>query len=85
MLLLTTHGKFLAKAQQQFNLLIFLCVNTLGWDALRKFVPDVYIDSMGYAFTLPMFKYLGGCSVAAYVHYPTIRSVVALTYALWQI
>ena len=44
-----------------------------GGEALRKFVPDIYIDSMGYAFTLPLFKYFGGCKVAAYVHYPTIR------------
>lgn len=44
----------------------------LGWEALVKCVPDVYIDSMGYAFTLPLFKYLGGCRVGCYVHYPTI-------------
>ncbi|KAG8452792.1 hypothetical protein GDO86_004546 [Hymenochirus boettgeri] len=44
----------------------------LGWEALRKCVPDIYIDSMGYAFTLPLFKYLGGCRVGCYVHYPTI-------------
>ncbi|XP_051843343.1 GDP-Man:Man(3)GlcNAc(2)-PP-Dol alpha-1,2-mannosyltransferase [Antechinus flavipes] len=44
----------------------------LGWEALRKCVPDIYIDSMGYAFTLPLFKYLGGCKVGCYVHYPTI-------------
>lgn len=46
----------------------------LGWEALTEFVPDVYIDSMGYAFTLPVFKYLGGCHVASYVHYPTIST-----------
>lgn len=39
-----------------------------------KCVPDVYIDSMGYAFTLPLFKYLGGCRVGCYVHYPTIST-----------
>nr|Q08B22.2 RecName: Full=GDP-Man:Man(3)GlcNAc(2)-PP-Dol alpha-1,2-mannosyltransferase; AltName: Full=Asparagine-linked glycosylation protein 11 homolog; AltName: Full=Glycolipid 2-alpha-mannosyltransferase [Xenopus laevis] len=44
----------------------------LGWEALTKCVPDIYIDSMGYAFTLPLFKYLGGCHVGCYVHYPTI-------------
>jgi alpha-1,2-mannosyltransferase len=27
---------------------------------------------MGYAFTYPIFKLLGGCKVVAYVHYPTI-------------
>ncbi|KAM4796656.1 GDP-Man:Man(3)GlcNAc(2)-PP-Dol alpha-1,2-mannosyltransferase [Rhinophrynus dorsalis] len=44
----------------------------LGWEALMKCAPDIYIDSMGYAFTLPLFKYLGGCRVGCYVHYPTI-------------
>ncbi|CAH2224968.1 GDP-Man:Man(3) c(2)-PP-Dol alpha-1,2-mannosyltransferase [Pelobates cultripes] len=46
----------------------------LGWEALMKCVPDIYIDSMGYAFTLPLFKYLGGCRVGCYVHYPTIST-----------
>lgn len=46
----------------------------LGWEALRSLVPDVYIDSMGYAFTLPLFRYLGGCGVGCYVHYPTIST-----------
>lgn len=36
------------------------------------FVIDLYIDTMGYAFTLPLFKLVGGCNVACYVHYPTI-------------
>jgi alpha-1,2-mannosyltransferase len=38
------------------------------------FVVDLYIDTMGYAFTLPLFKFVGGCNVACYVHYPTITS-----------
>ncbi|KAF4075241.1 hypothetical protein AMELA_G00232200 [Ameiurus melas] len=46
----------------------------LGWEALTSFTPDLYIDSMGYAFTLPVFRYLGGCKVASYVHYPTIST-----------
>lgn len=44
----------------------------LGTEALLKFCPDVYIDSMGYAFTLPLFRWLGGCKVASYVHYPVV-------------
>lgn len=28
----------------------------LGMEALWKFVPDLYLDTMGYAFTLPLFK-----------------------------
>lgn len=45
-----------------------------GWEALTSFVPDLYVDSMGYAFTLPIFRYLGGCKVASYVHYPTVST-----------
>lgn len=46
----------------------------LGWEALMKFNPDIYIDTMGYAFTLPLFKYIGKCDVGCYVHYPTIST-----------
>lgn len=46
----------------------------LGFEALSSFVPDIYFDSMGYAFTLPLFKYLGQCQVGCYVHYPTIST-----------
>ncbi|KAF0301372.1 GDP-Man:Man(3)GlcNAc(2)-PP-Dol alpha-1,2-mannosyltransferase [Amphibalanus amphitrite] len=43
-------------------------------EALLRLLPDVYIDSMGYGFTLPVFRLLGGCRVGCYVHYPTISS-----------
>lgn len=46
----------------------------LGIEALNSFVPDIYIDTMGYAFTYPLFKYIGGCRVATYTHYPTIST-----------
>ena len=46
----------------------------LAWEALLKFVPDVYLDTMGYAFTIPIFRFLGGCRVGCYVHYPTIST-----------
>lgn len=29
---------------------------------------------MGYAFTYPVFKYIGECKVACYTHYPTITT-----------
>lgn len=29
---------------------------------------------MGYAFTYPLFKYIGGCEVGSYTHYPTIST-----------
>lgn len=44
----------------------------LGLEALCKYPPDIYIDTTGYAFTLPLFRYIGGCKVGCYVHYPTI-------------
>jgi alpha-1,2-mannosyltransferase len=46
----------------------------LGFEALSSLAPDVYIDTMGYAFTLPLFKWLGGCRVGCYVHYPTVST-----------
>jgi hypothetical protein len=46
----------------------------LGLEAFFRLVPDVFFDSMGYAFTFPIFKLLGGSRVVCYVHYPTISS-----------
>ncbi|KAF9968975.1 asparagine-linked glycosylation protein [Actinomortierella ambigua] len=46
----------------------------LAWEALNKVVPDIWFDTMGYAFTYPIARTLGGSQVAAYVHYPTISS-----------
>lgn len=43
-------------------------------EALLSFVPNIFIDTMGYAFVLPVFCYMGPCPVAAYVHYPTIST-----------
>ncbi|KAJ6476279.1 mannosyltransferase [Mycena sanguinolenta] len=40
-------------------------------EALSLFVPDAYIDTMGYAFTLPLVRLLG-IPAGAYVHYPTV-------------
>ena len=46
----------------------------LGMEALLQLAPHVYIDTTGYAFTLPLFRWLGGCKIACYVHYPTVSS-----------
>jgi alpha-1,2-mannosyltransferase len=46
----------------------------LGFEALVRFIPDIYIDSMGYAFTYPLFRYLASVPIIAYVHYPTIST-----------
>lgn len=44
----------------------------VGLEAALKFVPSIYVDTMGYAFTYPLFKFLASCRVVCYVHYPTI-------------
>jgi alpha-1,2-mannosyltransferase len=46
----------------------------LAWDAFNLLVPDVFIDTMGYAFTLPFAKMLFGIPIGAYTHYPTIST-----------
>ncbi|KAL2149680.1 hypothetical protein VTH82DRAFT_8332 [Thermothelomyces myriococcoides] len=48
----------------------------LAWDAFSLLVPDIFIDTMGYAFALGLAKFLFGSSVptGAYVHYPTIST-----------
>lgn len=46
----------------------------LAFEALDLLVPDICIDTMGCAFTYPVFSYLGGCKVVSYTHYPTITS-----------
>lgn len=46
-----------------------------GWflalEAWLRMAPDVFIDSMGYPLSLPVFRFAGS-KVVAYVHYPTI-------------
>lgn len=46
----------------------------LAGEALCRGTPDLFIDTTGFAFSFPV-AWLAGCSVAAYVHYPTISSV----------
>ncbi|CAF1427297.1 unnamed protein product [Rotaria sordida] len=46
----------------------------LSFEALIHFIPDIYIDSMGYTLTYPCFYYLASIPIISYVHYPTINS-----------
>lgn len=47
----------------------------LGWEALSLIVPDIFIDTMGYAFTLGLCKWLfPNIPTGAYVHYPLIST-----------
>lgn len=62
----------------------------LAWEAMCEFVPDLYIDTMGYAFTFPAVTWLtrGAVPIGAYVHYPTISTdmlarVPAESWKMW--
>lgn len=46
----------------------------LAWEALCSYCPTIMVDSMGYAFTFPLFVIIGGCRMGCYVHYPTIST-----------
>ncbi|KAK3989575.1 hypothetical protein QBC44DRAFT_81865 [Cladorrhinum sp. PSN332] len=47
----------------------------LAWDAFSLLVPDIFIDTMGYAFAIGLSKFLfPQVPTAAYVHYPTIST-----------
>ncbi|CCM03735.1 uncharacterized protein FIBRA_05881 [Fibroporia radiculosa] len=46
----------------------------LAWEAMSKLIPDLFIDTMGYAFTFHVARVLGRVTVGAYTHYPTIST-----------
>lgn len=47
----------------------------LAYDAFSLLVPDIFIDTMGYAFALALSRYLfPSVPTGAYVHYPTIST-----------
>ncbi|KAJ2454259.1 asparagine-linked glycosylation protein [Coemansia sp. RSA 2336] len=47
----------------------------LAAEAIHQFVPDVFIDTVGYAFTYPLVNLLSSnIPIVAYTHYPTISS-----------
>ncbi|KDQ26009.1 glycosyltransferase family 4 protein [Pleurotus ostreatus PC15] len=43
-------------------------------EAMASLLPDLYIDTMGYAFTFFVVSWLCGVPAGAYVHYPTIST-----------
>ncbi|KAF9262849.1 glycosyltransferase family 4 protein [Marasmius fiardii PR-910] len=46
----------------------------LAWEAMNKLIPDLYIDTMGYAFTFHIVTWVANIPSGAYVHYPTIST-----------
>lgn len=46
----------------------------LALEAAFKFMPSVYFETTGFAFTMPVFRILGAKKIGCYVHYPTIST-----------
>lgn len=45
-----------------------------GMEALSKFIPDIFVETVGFGFINPAVKIFFNCRVVSYVHYPTISS-----------
>ncbi|GAM82961.1 hypothetical protein ANO11243_009470 [Dothideomycetidae sp. 11243] len=73
---LSTRHYVLASTWPRFTLLgQSLGSLILAWDAFNLIVPDVFVDTMGYAFSLALCKLIfPTIPTAAYVHYPTIST-----------
>ncbi|XP_050502657.1 GDP-Man:Man(3)GlcNAc(2)-PP-Dol alpha-1,2-mannosyltransferase [Diabrotica virgifera virgifera] len=46
----------------------------LGFEALNRLNPDIFIETTGFTFVIPIFKYIGGCKTGCYIHYPIITN-----------
>jgi alpha-1,2-mannosyltransferase len=75
-LYLTTRNWVLASTWPRFTLLgQSLGSVVLAYDAFSLLVPDIFIDTMGYAFSLALCSWLfPKVPTGAYVHYPTIST-----------
>jgi alpha-1,2-mannosyltransferase len=75
-LYLTTRDWVLASTWPRFTLLgQSLGSLILAYDAFSLLVPDIFIDTMGYAFALGLSSFLfPKVPTGAYVHYPTIST-----------
>ncbi|KAG5437773.1 hypothetical protein PCANB_000486 [Pneumocystis canis] len=51
----------------------------LVYEAINQCVPNIFIDTMGYAFTYPLISSCLDIPIVAYVHYPTISKDMLLT------
>jgi hypothetical protein len=47
----------------------------VGLECMWLLSPDIYVDTIGAAFTYPLVRLLSGARVVAYVHYPIISRV----------
>ena len=46
----------------------------VAFEAICKFVPDIFCDTTGHAFTYPVIQLLAGSKILSYTHYPTIST-----------
>lgn len=47
----------------------------MAQDAMSRLIPDIFIDTTGHAFTLPIVKAVSRTTrVGAYIHYPTVST-----------
>ncbi|KAJ5774527.1 CAZyme family GT4 [Penicillium paradoxum] len=76
-LLYLTTRKYVVSSSYPYMTLLGQSLGSLvvAYDAFTLLVPDVFVDTMGYAFTLALCKWLfPKVPVGAYVHYPTIST-----------
>jgi len=75
-LYLTTRHYVLSSTWPRFTLLgQSIGSLILAWDAFSLLVPDVFVDTMGYAFALALSSFFfPTVPTGAYVHYPTIST-----------
>ena len=67
------------KIYPRFTLLCqSLAEGLAAFEAIYRFLPEVFVDTTGCPFTLPVFRWIGGCRVACYVHYPTITAQMTM-------
>ncbi|KAJ5084404.1 hypothetical protein NUU61_008983 [Penicillium alfredii] len=76
-LLYLTTRKYVVSSSYPYMTLLGQSLGSLvvAYDAFTLLVPDVFVDTMGYAFTLALCKWLfPTVPTGAYVHYPTIST-----------
>jgi alpha-1,2-mannosyltransferase len=76
-LLYLTTRKYVVSSSYPYMTLLGQSLGSLvvAYDAFTLLVPDIFVDTMGYAFTLALCKWLfPTVPVGAYVHYPTIST-----------
>ncbi|KAJ5948511.1 Glycosyl transferase family 1 [Penicillium verhagenii] len=76
-LLYLTTRKYVVSSSYPYMTLLGQSLGSLivAYDAFNLLVPDVFVDTMGYAFTLALCKWLfPTVPTGAYVHYPTIST-----------